>query len=95
MCIYDVADPGRDLILPVDLLRSVSGSGSSLSAAESAVLSFDKTQYKSVTAIERLSLYAEDAAARAATQSIGSGKLIAGCGKLNSAAVSVQAPLSL
>jgi hypothetical protein len=95
MCIYDVADPGRDLILPVDLLRSVSGSGSALSAAESALLSFDKTQYKSVTAIERLSLYAEDAAARAATQSIGSGKLSLDAEKLNSAAVSVQAALKL
>ncbi len=62
---YDVKDAGLELKLPISDLASVDTPSRALSAVANALDSFTDEQLASVAALERLSLFIEEAASRA------------------------------
>ncbi len=94
MSIYDVEDPGRELVLPTGLLKSVINSSTALNAIDSALYSFDEEQYKSVAAAEKLALFAENAASRTASQTIKDSQLSLDAEKLKTPASAVTTALT-
>lgn len=74
---YDTEDPGKDVVLPVDLLDKIATEDDAAAAVQSLTSSMTDAQKQSATGIDLATLYAERAAALAATVSCAAGDPIA------------------
>jgi hypothetical protein len=86
MCKYDVKDAGLELMLPADALASVDKPSRALSAVRSALDGLKDEQMGSVIALEKLSLFIEDAASRASAVEKSGGRLEIGAAEVAAAA---------
>jgi len=69
--LYNTEDPGASVELPIELLQNVMDRASAVSAVSEAVAGLTSEQKSSPTGIDLLTLYAGEAAARAASADVG------------------------
>ena len=80
--IYDTPDPGADLVLPAEKLEDVDTQAEAVKAVKDLTASMTQTQKEAPTGIDLATLYAETAAARAATKKVTVNELL-----INAAAI--------
>ena len=87
--IYDAPDPGADVVLNTVLMNTVTDTDSAVAAVQNQTRSMSTTQKESSTGADLATLYAETAAAKAASKPVEGGDIL-----INKAAVTELAELA-
>ena len=81
--IYDISDPGENVVLPSDMLAQVIDADSAVKVTEATVQGMTEEQKQSATGIDLVTLSAETATARAAAKEVSENEIV-----INKASVS-------